>query len=55
MSAGVVNKSAVKRLTELDVSSEFLKRLEGEVEELVRVAEYRCSENGRKTLLERDV
>ncbi len=51
----LINKSKVKEISELQISEEFLEKLEKEVEDLIKKAEKRAKENSRRTLLGRDL
>lgn len=51
----LVIKSNVKKATELSVADEFCRKLEMEVEEMLRKAEERAKANGRRTIFERDL
>lgn len=51
----LVRKSGVQESTEMNVSTEFYGELEEQVQELIEDAERRAEENGRKTVMPRDL
>lgn len=51
----LVIKNNVKKCTDFNVSGEFLVELEKKVEEIIKKAEERAKENGRRTIFKRDV
>jgi histone H3/H4 len=51
----IINKSKVKEETELSVSEEFLQELDKGVLEMIKRAQKRAKQNGRRTLFGRDV
>jgi histone H3/H4 len=48
-------KTNIKTATEFSVSEEFCTELEKKVESIIKKAETRAKENGRRTLLARDL
>ncbi len=51
----LVVKNNVKKFTELNVSDEVSTELEKKVEEMIKKAEARAKENGRRTIFARDL
>lgn len=51
----VLVKSQIKELTDLKISKEVYEALEEKVKEIVKAAETRAKENGRKTLMKHDL
>ena len=52
---GLIVKSNIKKYTELNVSDEVSVALEKKVEEMIKKAEGRAKENGRRTIFARDL
>lgn len=52
---GIINKSRIKEITDLQVSEEFYLELEKLVVDLIKKAEKRAKENFRRTLFSRDL
>jgi histone H3/H4 len=52
---GLIVKSKIKEILELNVSSEFEEELERKTEEIIRKAQQRAKSNGRRTIFARDL
>ncbi len=51
----LINKSKAKEATEFSVAEEVYTELEKKVEEIIKKAEERARENGRRTIFKRDL
>lgn len=52
---GIVVKSKIKEIVELNVSGEFEEELERKVEEIIKNSQKRAKLNGRRTIFARDL
>ena len=52
---GLIVKNSVKEKTELNVSEDFFVELEKQTEDMIKKAEKRARDNGRKTIYARDL
>jgi histone H3/H4 len=52
---GLVNKSLIRKYVDLNVSDEVEVELEKKTEEILKNAETRAKENGRRTIFARDL
>ena len=52
---GLIVKNNIKKFTELNVSDEFYTALDKKAEEIIKKAEERAKDNGRRTIFARDL
>ena len=52
---GLVVKAKIKEYTQLNIGEDFSRAFERKVEELLKDAEKRAKENGRRTVYPRDI
>jgi histone H3/H4 len=51
----LIVKNNLKKYVDLNIGTEFAREFEKKVEEMLKAAEKRAKENGRRTIYERDL